>query len=261
MQSSRGDSVVTLQSDNRILLEENGEKVTINLRRSLRARKYRLTVAKFPNTANLTIPEDGSLKFAVNFIHESKDWIFRLARHQFPPIPFEVGTKIPFRGEDHIIVNVPESRGTVNRVIESDGPTLYVYGDIQHLARRLTDWLKKQALEDLIKHARVCSEKLGKQPTKITIRDTVAQWGSCSYSGKLSFSWRLILMPSQILEYVVAHEMAHLIEMNHTYRFWKITKQLCDHTSISRNWLKKNGAIFHTYGMATPKVDSNLTTK
>ena len=261
MQSVRGDAIVTLHSNDLILLEENGTKVAINLRYSKRARRYRISVAKVSNSAILTLPVGGSLKAAANFIHETKDWIFRLTRHQFPPLPFKVGAKIPLRGEEHIIANIAESRGTVNQVFEPEGPTLYVFGDIQHLSRRLTDWLKKQALDDLVKHTKYFSEKLGKRPTKISIKDTTRQWGSCSSSGKLSFSWRLILMPPKILEYVVAHEVAHLEEMNHSYRFWKITKQLCDHTSMSRNWLKQNGDKFHAYGMATTEFNVESTTK
>ena len=260
-QSSSDNSVVTLKSNNLILLEENGAKVAITLRHNNRAKHYRISVPKIGKTAVLTIPAYGDLKTATKYVYDVKDWIIRTVKHRLPPIPFEVGAKIPLRGEYHNILNVAESRGTVNRVIEADGPTLYVFGDVQHLSRRLTDWFKKQAREDLIKSAKYFSEKLGKRPTKITVKDTTHQWGSCTSTGKLSFSWRLILMPPEILEYVVAHEVAHLEEMNHSYRFWKLTKQLCDHTSMSRNWLKRNGAKFHTYGINATEFDIASTTK
>jgi predicted metal-dependent hydrolase len=113
------------------------------------------------------------------------------------------------------------------------------------LPRRVLDFLKKQAREDLSNAIDFHAERLGVKPKSISIRDSKTRWGSCSSNGTLSFSWRIILAPSDILDYLAAHEVAHLREMNHSPRFWKLVEDTCPHTKQSRAWLKAHGAILH----------------
>ena len=123
-----------------------------------------------------------------------------------------------------------------------------VAGDAAHVSRRVKDFLRKLALEDIEKAVRRHTATLGISARKITIRDTTSRWGSCSSQRDLSFSWRLILAPSPVLDYLAAHEVAHLREMNHSHRFWALTHKLCPHTEEAEGWLKRHGASLHGYG-------------
>ena len=96
------------------------------------------------------------------------------------------------------------------------------------------------------------AEQLGREVTHISVRDTTSRWGSCTRSGRLSFSWRLILAPRPVLDYVVAHEVAHLKHMNHGAAFWQTVAGLLpeggDQPGSAREWLRRNGVVLHRYG-------------
>lgn len=129
-----------------------------------------------------------------------------------------------------------------------DPPLLVVAGEKPHLKRRLTDWLKAQAANDLTAAVERHCETLGVRYTRLTLKDTVSRWGSCSPSGALAFSWRLIFAPPFVLDYLAAHEVAHLKEMNHSVRFWRVCQKLCPKTEEAKAWLKAYGATLHRYG-------------
>ena len=116
------------------------------------------------------------------------------------------------------------------------------------MPRRLTDWLKKQALRELTAAVERHCEAAGACCTSISIKDTATRWGSCSSSGALSFSWRLILAPPYVLDYLAAHEVAHLKEMNHGPRFWRLTAQLTRDAEYAKEWLRENGPSLHRFG-------------
>ncbi|MEM1307131.1 MAG: M48 family metallopeptidase, partial [Pseudomonadota bacterium] len=94
------------------------------------------------------------------------------------------------------------------------------------------------------------ADRLMLTPNRITIRDQVSRWGSCSSNGNLSFSWRLILAPSRILDYVAAHEVAHLEEMNHGPQFWALVRRSCPGTDEAKAWLDRYGIELHRYGVS-----------
>ena len=141
-----------------------------------------------------------------------------------------------------MIVHVPERRGTVTIGRKEDGtPALFVHGEREHLPRRLADFLKKQAKKDIealvLKHATA----INKRAKSVRFRDTSSRWGSCTSDGKLSFSWRIMMAPKPIINYLVAHEVAHLRQMNHGPKFWKLCEELCPDTERCKDWLKRNG--------------------
>jgi predicted metal-dependent hydrolase len=127
-------------------------------------------------------------------------------------------------------------------------PELRVSGGSDHIARRVRDWLKKYAKNEVTYKATKFSNLLNKKIKKVSVRDTRTRWGSCSSRGNLSFSWRLIFAPERIVDYVCAHEAAHLVELNHSPRFWKLVYQLVGEWESSKEWLRKNGARLHRYG-------------
>jgi predicted metal-dependent hydrolase len=118
-----------------------------------------------------------------------------------------------------------------------------------HVARRVADFLKREAKRDLEAASRAAAEKLGVRLRRIAIRDQTSRWGSCSAEGVLSYSWRLILAPPFVLDYLAAHEVAHLVEMNHSRRFWRLVERLYPDVARAKAWLDAHGAELHRYGM------------
>jgi predicted metal-dependent hydrolase len=123
-----------------------------------------------------------------------------------------------------------------------------VAGERPHVPRRVADFLKREARQDIeaavIRHARAIKAK----PRNIAVRDTVSRWGSCSSGGRLSFSWRLILAPSFVLDYLAAHEVVHLVHLNHSARFWSLLRRICPETDRAEAWLKTHGPGLHRFG-------------
>ena len=124
---------------------------------------------------------------------------------------------------------------------------LLVPGDAEHRARRLIDWLKGEAQHELEKRCKHHAERLGVTVKSISMRSQSTRWGSCSSTGKLNFNWRLILAPPYVLDYVAAHEVAHLVQMNHSAAFWELCERLCPQTLEAKHWLKRNGAMLHVH--------------
>jgi predicted metal-dependent hydrolase len=127
-------------------------------------------------------------------------------------------------------------------------PALIVHGDRAHLPRRIADFLKREARRDIeplvAKHAAAA----GRKAKAIRYKDTTSRWGSCSSDGNLSFSWRIMMAPPAVIDYLVAHEVAHLKEMNHGPKFWKLCRTLCPRTDEAKAWLKRNGSALHAIG-------------
>ncbi len=129
-------------------------------------------------------------------------------------------------------------------------PILTVSGRLEHAPRRLRDWLVEQARADLDVCVGTHARKLGVKARSITLRDQTSRWGSCTAGGLLSFSWRLVLAPAHVLDYVAAHEVAHLVEMNHGPRFWKLVARSMPRLEEAKRWLRNHGPDLHRYGAA-----------
>jgi predicted metal-dependent hydrolase len=196
----------------------------------------------------LTVPPRGSIREAKAFAEKHSSWIAGRLRHVPLAAPFMDGETIPLRGVMHRISHRPRSRGTVWIESESDEQCLCVAGDAPHLHRRVTDYLKREARRDLDAASRRYAEKLGVTINCISVRDQVSRWGSCSSTGALSFSWRLILAPSSVLDYLAAHEVAHLVEMNHSRKFWRVLRGICPEMDRAKDWLDAHGTGLHRYG-------------
>jgi predicted metal-dependent hydrolase len=131
-----------------------------------------------------------------------------------------------------------------------DERLLCVAGAEPHIARRITDFLKREVKNDLEAASARAAAALGVAVKRVTIRDPSSRWGSCSTTGVLSYSWRLIFAPPFVLDYLAAHEVAHLIEMNHSPRFWRVVERICPHVARAKSWLDAHGADLHRYGVA-----------
>lgn len=225
--------------------------VSVELRRSRGARRISLSVSHIDGAARLTAPADCPEAALIRFLDSHRDWLRRALRSTPEMRLIGDGRSVPFGDETLLIRAVRGGRGVALRPgVDGDERVLEVGGPPTHTGRRATLWLREQARAQLLDRAERHAQALGQRFTKISIRDTRSRWGSCSSSGALSFSWRLIFAPSRVLDYVAAHEVAHLREMNHSRRFWDLVERLKPDWRDDRDWLRQHGAELHRYQAA-----------
>ena len=227
-----------------------GRPVEVAVRRNAAARRITLRVKNATGQVVLTLPKRASLIHGQDFASRQVDWIAdRLA--SFPePVPFARGKTIPLRGVPHRLV----WRGVrgitkVEPHIPGQVRTIGVYGPEEHFERRVSDFLKREAKKDIEPLVARYASKLRVDVRRVSIKDTISRWGSCSAKGDLAFSWRLILAPPFVLDYLCAHEVAHRREMNHSDKFWKLVYRIFPETDEAEAWLKSQGSDLHRYGM------------
>ncbi len=218
----------------------------LEFRRSARARRISLKVDHARSRVVLTAPPSVSRRHALDFLTRHEGWLTTHVAQLPPTLPFADGATVPVLGVPHLIRN---DRSRLRGLPTRAGGTITIPGAPEHLTRRLTDYLKTEAKREIGGRAQAKAAALGRPIAAVTLRDTRSRWGSCSGAGRLAFSWRLILAPEFVLDYVVAHEVAHLKEMNHGVRFWRLCASLTDaDPKTARAWLKRNGAALHAYG-------------
>lgn len=234
-------------------LQVQGLQAPIELRRHPAARRLTLRVSRSKRAVILTMPLRCSADEAGSFLNRHIDWVRGCLDNLPDPVAFEHGATIPLRGQPHRLFFTGKARHTgiveqqeVRR--EADLPQLKVSGFLEHAPRRLKDWLAAQARQDLNERVSWHAKNLSLRPRRITIRDQRTRWGSCSSSGCLSFSWRLIMAPPIVLDYVAAHEVAHLAEMNHGPRFWELVELTMPRMHEAQDWLRNEGMDLHRYG-------------
>ncbi len=234
----------------REVLDCAGRAVEVVVRRSARARRIILRLPPGEGRAVVIVPPGVALDEGLAFARSRKDWIAEKLAARGAVVAFRHGVHIPFRGEEHLIVHVPgaRGRGSVWREEVAGARRLCVAGAEEHLPRRLTDWLKEQARRELLRACRHYAQAMEVRFSRLMVRDQKSRWGSSSTSGTLSFSWRVILAPPMVLDYLAAHEVAHLREMNHSPRFWRLVAAHCPHWRKAEAWLDKHGARLHQYG-------------
>ncbi|GJE08821.1 MULTISPECIES: SprT family zinc-dependent metalloprotease [Methylobacterium] len=231
-----------------LTLPHGAEVLRVSLRRSPSARRLILRVSQVTGDVVLTLPPRTALATARRFAESHAGWIAaRLARVP-DHVPFAEGASVPLRGVPHRIVRRGSRSGTTLAEDGEGGPILSVSCEAPHVGRRVRDFLQREARADLARAVETYAAALGERPRRITLRDTRSRWGSCTASGELNFSWRLVMAPPMVLDYLVAHEMAHLREMNHSQRFWRLVAGVCPHMDAAEAWLKRQGASLHRYG-------------
>ncbi len=228
----------------------------VRLRRHRQARRYTLRIQSATREVVLTMPPRGTLKEAREFAQKHGGWIAARLGRLPEAAPFSHGVVVPLRGELHRIAHRRGVRGTVWTEICADGERLLcVAGEAPHVDRRIGDFLRREAKRDLEKSSLRFAGELSVAIKRVAVRDQSSRWGSCSTSGVLSFSWRLILAPSIVLNYLAAHEVAHLVEMNHSARFWRLVEKLCPDHERAKVWLDVHGTDLHRYGLPEPERD------
>lgn len=217
--------------------------VPLTLRRSGRARRITLRVSRLDGRVTLTLPNGVPETEALAFAQSKEDWIRGHLDRRPQDRQVEMGALIPVEGKLRRIVPVPGRRVILDAddIGVPDGP----------VGPRLQSWLKLLARERLAEAADTYSARLGRPYFRLTLRDTRSRWGSCTADGALMFSWRLVMAAPRVLQYVAAHEVAHLAEMNHAPAFWRIVEQIHGPYEAQRAWLRGDGNALHHYRFDT----------
>jgi len=238
-------------SQQELTLAVEGQILPVLARINRRARRYIIRVDSVKGVVHITAPSKRSLPEALRFARSRQQWILQELRNGPSAKPFYNGGLCPYRGLDHPIEHVGGVRAPTRLKIEEGSrrpAKILVGGDLEHINRRVVDWLKRQARQVLTERSDFYCEQLGVKRGSIRVGDTKSRWGSCSQEGTISYSWRLILTPPPILNYVAAHECAHMVEDNHSAAFWAVCDSINDDVKKAKKWLRANGAFLHAVG-------------
>lgn len=215
--------------------------IEVILKRSARARRFSLRVSSIDGRVTLTLPNGANKAEALGFAETKADWIRAHLARRPPEVAAEIGAVLPFRGTSRRVV------AGSSRSVQLGTTEISVPGDPVRSAARLKAFYREEARARLTESSDRYAAALGLGYGRLTLRDPRSRWGSCSSKGNLMFSWRLVMAPDDVLDYVAAHEVAHLAEMNHSPRFWAEVQRLYGDHAEARRWLKSEGIGLHRY--------------
>lgn len=195
----------------------------------------------------LVLPKNMSLRKASKFVDKHRQWIDEQLVKLPPLVTLSHGNVIPVLGQDRRI-NIHYDPAVRRTDITLEPDEIVIHTNKDDPSTRLQRFLKTLAKEEISKLAASKADQIGKDIKSIQCRDTKTRWGSCSPDGKLSFSWRLIFAPYASLDYVVAHEVAHRVHMDHSKNFWKVCESLSANYTEGRGWMAKNSHSLLRYG-------------
>ena len=215
--------------------------VDVALRRSARARRFSLRVSGLDGRVTLSLPPGAREAEALKFLSAQEGWL-RAALAKMPEqAAVAIGSLLPVEGR--LLTLVP---GT-GRSPRMEDDSLVLPGDPLRAGARAAAYLKVLARDRLSTACDLHAGRLGRRFSTLSLRDTRSRWGSCTSDGGLMFSWRLIMAPPAVLDYVAAHEVAHLAQMNHSAAFWAVVERLCPGYGGHRAWLRRQGQALHGY--------------
>ncbi|ABV94719.1 conserved hypothetical protein DUF45 [Dinoroseobacter shibae DFL 12 = DSM 16493] len=215
--------------------------IAVSVKRSARAKRYGLRISRLDGRVTLTVPRGGTERGALSFLRAQEDWLRAQLATQLPAERVGIGTRLPLEGRLARVVETEARRGGlagdfIEVPVRAASPGAYVAG-----------LLKAQAQARLSEASAHYADLVGRAFSGISLRDTRSRWGSCSSAGRLMYSWRLIMAPPEVLDYVAAHEVAHLVEMNHSAAYWRVVARICPDYAVHRDWLRQEGAGLHRY--------------
>jgi predicted metal-dependent hydrolase len=227
----------------------DGRRAPVRLIVNPRARLVSVRIDPTRREAIATAPSSRYLKHAAQFAAERAGWIASELARLPRGVSLAPGSFAPLRGVEHELVYV-HGRGAP-RIEYGLWPRLVAPApDPALFESRLLRYFKDQARTELIDRVAHHAVTLGVKPDRIQVKELRSRWGSCSADGVLSFSWRIILAPPFVLDYLAAHETAHLREMNHSRRFWAHVRRCLPDFEQGRDWLHEHGCALHAVGLA-----------
>jgi predicted metal-dependent hydrolase len=222
----------------------NGQSIPLAVSRHHNAKRLTLRYDAQRRQIRLTLPPRAPMRLAASFLREKEAWLSaQIIRHP-KPVAFAHGAILPVLGNSIMLHHTESLRGHATL---ADG-ILTIPCPEEALPKRTEEWLKAQLRTEILREATGMAAALGLTFRRVSLRDTSSRWGSCSSAGNLSFCWRLVFAPRAVLSYLVAHEVAHLQEMNHSPAFWALVAQLQPDYQTRRNWLTQNASALHRYG-------------
>lgn len=227
-----------------------GRSFRIAVKRVSQARRLTLKVRAATLDAVLTMPARGSMRAARDFAERHAQWVGDRLDRLPCRVPFEVGSTVPLRGVNAAIVGRPSLRAAAwIEGGEGPRPLICVSGSTPGQQRaRVLDLLRREARRDFEAAVDRHAAAVGRRVAGVSLRDTRSRWGSCTARGALNFSWRLVMAPPFVLDYLAAHEVAHLIHMDHSPAYWAVAGRLAPDLAAAEAWLKANGAGLHRFG-------------
>jgi predicted metal-dependent hydrolase len=227
----------------------DGRRVSVRLIVNPRARHVSVRIDPTRRQAIATAPSKRHLKHAAQFAAERAGWIAHELSRLPPGVMLAPGARVALRGVEHELAF--EHGRAQPRIEPGDPPRLIAPApDTALFESRLMRFFKNEARIDLIDRVAHHAVTLGVKPERVQVKELRSRWGSCSVDGVLSFSWRVILAPPFVLDYLAAHETAHLREMNHSRRFWALVRRCMPEFDRGRQWLHEHGCALHAIGLA-----------
>lgn len=223
-----------------------GRSLPLVVRQSPKAK--RITLRLKPEAGGeviLTLPLFYSKKQVFGFIEKSMPWLQKQMAKNPPKLVYVNGMILPIFGKNYELRHKPS--GSFRSWWGDEH--LLVHAPVEKFESSVQKSLHQVAKQFLTQRTKFYADRLAKSVNRVTLRDTRSRWGSCSANGNISYSWRLIFAPEQVADYVCAHEVAHLIEMNHSPQFWEIVEDFCPDYKKFRQWLRQNGKSLFQYGV------------
>ena len=240
--------MIASESHHRVfLVAKSGAPVPVRLHVDKRARRVSVRIDAHAREAVATSPSPKLALDAISFASERVEWIAERLGALPRPVLFRPGAYIPLRGVIHRLRHVETGR-TVRLDKTGPVPILLIPGPREAFADKTRGFFRAAARADFQERVAIHSQTLKVKPKSISIKDTKSRWGSCSSEGRLNFSWRLVCAPPFALDYVAAHEVAHLKEMNHSARFWRQVARALPEWEKARQWLQERGSALHSIG-------------
>lgn len=218
------------------------------LKTNARARRVSIRVDGARGEVVAVAPNERRLTEAVDFAFSRADWIAARLKARPRGTPFAPGGAIPLRGEP-VRLEASGNAAAARFVRDETGVRIVSGGEGEAFARRVERLLRAEAKRELQARTEVHAAALGLKVPAVGIADPKSRWGSCTPSrGTIRYSWRLIMAPDWVLDYVAAHEVAHLVHADHSPRFWAVVKQLLGDEKAGRRWLRAHGNALHAVG-------------
>ncbi len=211
---------------------------TVQWRRSARARRVSLRIDPRRGAVVVTLPLRAGRRAGMSLLMDHADWVAERLAALPRAIAFAEGAVVPLAGTPYRIRSLPAGRGGA----WVEGGAILVAGAPEFLPRRIADFLRAEARRRFSALVAAKAGAAGLTAKRVTVKDTRSRWGSCAPDGTIAFSWRLVMAPPFVQDYVAAHEVAHLRHMNHGARFWALVEQLTPHTAAAIAWLRSQGA-------------------
>ncbi|MDI7863031.1 M48 family metallopeptidase [Rhizobiaceae bacterium n13] len=238
-------TVASPSAPERRMVDVAGRTMPLTIKQNARSTRITLRIEPGGRALKLTIPPGLAQREIDAFLDRHQGWLMtKLARFS-TDASLRHGGEIRLRGVKHAIEHTGKLRGVTEAIEVGGRNVLRVSGLEEHMGRRIADFLKKEARRDLEALVARHAAAIRKPVTSISMKDTRSRWGSCSSEGNLSFSWRIVMAPPAVIDYLAAHEVAHLKEMNHGPRFWSLCERLCPHMEEAKAWLKRHGTMLH----------------